>query len=318
VISANGKFVAFMSAATDLVGGVVNPGDRIYRYSVATGKITAVSKRPNGKAVSGVFPAISADGRYITYNSYDQSLVTGDTNGTSDVFRYDATLNQTIRVSQTLSGQQTDKPSNSATVSGNGRYVAWATNARNMGPADTNFKVDAYVTDTQTNTTRLVSHNATGTAVGGTPTGVSDNGQLVSLSSESDTLAAGDTDTLSGAFLWNGNTDQVKLVSVASDEWPDGVAAFSDGISSNGRYITYQAFPDGDVNVSNVYLYDRTTKGTTKISVRPDGTDANAASGDPSLSRNGNRIGFCSNATDLVAGDDYGNCDVFVWSRATA
>ena len=233
-----------------------------------------------------------------------------------DAFRYDFTTDTTIKVSRTLGGLETDKYSYATAISGNGRYVAWTTKAENMGPADTNNDDDAYVFDAQTGTNTLVSHNSSGQAVGGRATGISDNGKIVTLTSDSDSLAPGDTDENDGAFVYSAATDQVKLISTARPEWAAGVVAATTSISANGRYIAFVAIPLDNLNNAQVYLYDRQTRQSVAIGVRPDGSAANAGSGDPSVSRSGNYVGFCSNATDLVPGDNYGNCDIFLWSRS--
>ncbi len=224
-LSANGKFVAFTSWATDLADGSTEGlGELVYRYNVATGRIKLVSKSPSDQLPTLFASAsgISATGRYITYSTRAHNIVPGDHNRAVDVFRYDAVLDETIKVSQTLGGQETDKFSYASAISGDGRFVAYSTKATNMGPADVNNDVDAYVYDVGTGSTTLVSHDRDGRAVGGTPTGISDNGKVVSLTSESDALDPRDTDELSGAFVYNASTDRVTLVSRASEEWPDG------------------------------------------------------------------------------------------------
>ena len=157
-------------------------------------------------------------------------------------------------MSQTLGGLQTDKFSYGGPISGNGRFIAYATKATNMGAADTNNDIDSYVYDVQTDTTTLVSHDPDGIAVGGTPTGISDNGKVVSFSSESDALDPKDTDTYSGAFVYNAGNDTVKLVSLPSTEWPGGVIAFSSGVSANGRYVSYDAIPQTTPRIGRVPL----------------------------------------------------------------
>ncbi len=321
-ISADGKYLAFMSSASNLAG-VAYAGDivgeLVYRYKIATGRITRVSKTPNGALPSAdaTLAGISATGRYVAFSSRAHNILPGDHNGVYDAFRYDAVADTTIKVSRTMGGLETDKYSYAAAISGNGRYVAWLTKAENMGPADTNNDDDAYVYDVQTGTNKLVSHDSSGKAVGGRPTGISDNGKIVALTSDSDSLAPGDTDENDGAFVYSAATDQVKLISTARPEWPAGVAAFTSSISANGRYIAYSAVPLDNLNNSQVYLYDRQTKQSTQISVAPDGSAPNGASGAPSVSRSGSYFGFCSTATNLVPGDGYGNCDIFLWHRTT-
>jgi hypothetical protein len=79
--------------------------------------------------------------------------------------------------------------------------------------------------------------------------------------------------------------------------------------------LTFDAGPADDLTHRDVYLFDRQTNQATKISVTPAGEDADNGSGGSSLSHSGNHVAFGSNATTLAPGDDYGNFDVFVWSR---
>jgi hypothetical protein len=322
-LSANGKFIAYQSVATDLAGGsIASLGDLVYRYNVATGKTILVSKSHTGglPTDSALTPNISADGRYVAFASRAHDILRGDHNSASDVFRYDATTGTTIKVSQTMAGGETNGFSYSGTggaISGNGRYVAYATDATNMGPVDTDNHPDAYVFDTQTGTTTLVSPGLDGKPAGGVPTGISDNGKIVSLWSQAKNLAAGDTDTLPGAFVYNGTTGTVKLLSKASTEWPDGVTAAATSISADGRYVTFDATPVNNTSGADAYLFDRTTSQTSKLSVAPNGADSNGYSGCASISRSGNFIGLCSNATNLVPGDPFGaSSDIFKWSRS--
>ena len=145
-ISANGKYVIFNSSATDLAGGGLEGlSELVYRYTVASGRVKLASKSPQGAlpTKAAVATAISANGRYIVYSTTAHNIVPGDHNKLNDVFRYDAVLGETILVSQTLGGLQTDKFSDGGPISGNGRFIAYATKATNMGATDTNNDVDS-------------------------------------------------------------------------------------------------------------------------------------------------------------------------------
>ena len=321
VISANGKFIAFESSATDLDVGAPQGSVLIYRYNVATGRIKVASKSHTGELPSNwsINANISSDGRYISYTSAAHDIVRGDHNKVADVFRYDAVADTTIKVSQTLTGGETNKSSNSGWqggISGDGRYVVYTAAATNMGPIDTNNDSDAYIYDAQTGATALASPGTDGNAGGAVATGISDNGKIVSLWSASNHLVAGITDKVTRAFVYNGTTNTVKLIAKTSAELPAGAQSTASSVSANGRYITFDAITV-DWSVADVFLYDRTTNVATKISVTPNGSNANGGSGSSSISRSGNYIGFCSGATNLVPGDPIGaTTDIFLWSRS--
>ena len=206
--------------------------------------------------------AISATGRYVVYTSRAHNILPGDHNGVQDAFRYDFTTDTTIKVSQTLGGLETDKYSDANAISGNGRYVAWTTKAENMGPADTNNDDDGYVFDAQTGTNKLVSHNSSGQAVGGRATGISDNGKIVTLTSDSDSLAPGDTDENDGAFVYSAATDQVKLISRRAPSGRPASSPSPRGSAADGRYVAYDALPLNDAP-------DRTSTSSTDRRSRP-------------------------------------------------
>lgn len=316
-ISANGKFIVFMTFATNLgPEGTINPDTLVYRYNVSTGDLTLVSKSPRGAALTkwaGV-GSISATGRYVAYYTQSHNAVPGDHNSRPDVFRYDAVLDETIKVSQTLDGGETDKYSHGGRLSADGRYVAYSTKAENMGPSDTNRRLDTYIYDTRTGITTLASHDADGMAAGGEATGISKDGSIVSMTSTSTTLSPRDTDPYRSAYVYRARSDSVALVSPPS-QGADGIIAFSSGVSSDGRYLTYDAVRAGDqTGTLDVFLYDRVTKETTTISQTPSGGVPNGSSSGSRISAGGDRIAFVSAATNLVPGDPHGNADVFVWS----
>jgi hypothetical protein len=322
VLSANGKFIAFSSQARDLPGATPEAvGGLVYRYNVATERITLVSKAHTGALPnqSVLVNDISSDGRYVTFTTGSHNIVRGDHNQRGDVFRYDAATKATIKVSQTLTGAEPNKDSTHGVMSGDGRYVAYTSAATNMDPAGTPAGGGAYLYDTQTGTTTLVSHGSDGIARAATATGVSDNGKIVSMHSGSNSLAPGDTDKSFGVFFWNAATDQVKLVTTARPEWPNGVNALSTGVSGNGRYLSFDAGPADNQLSTDVYLFDRQTGLTTKLSVTPAGADVLRSSSWSSLSHNGNHVAFGSLATNLAPGDTQSGCtDVFLWSRTIA
>jgi Tol biopolymer transport system component len=114
----------------------------------------------NGDSVS---PSISADGRYVAFMSYAYNLVPGDTNGKADVFVHDRLTGQTTRVSVASDGTQGNDGSGGASISANGRYVAFVSGASNLVPGDTNGKADVFVHDRLTGQTTRVSVASDGT-----------------------------------------------------------------------------------------------------------------------------------------------------------
>ena len=265
-ISANGKFVVYSSYASNLTADSAGQTERqVFRYSIATGKTIRVSKSPRGELakVFATGATISATGRYVAYMSYGHNIVPGDSNGRADVFRYDAMLDETIKVSETLSGGETDRNSSASVISPDGGYVAYATSSQNMGPSDTNASHDTYVYDVQADTTALASRGVSGSAAGKTgPTGISTGARVVAMTSGSPRLTAGDTDKEPDVFVYRARTDSVALVNVNSNNAQAGSAE----VSADGRWVLYeQRASDSQDPEVTVYLLDRNTNERTDL-----------------------------------------------------
>src|SRR5947207_175269 len=203
VISSDGRFVLFLSSANNLVtnddnGKFVD----VFLRDRTNGVTTLVSVNQtgvgggNGNSVS---PALSSNGRYVVFESEASNLVANDTNGVSDVFLRDVQNGTTTLVSVDNAGGEGNGPSTSPLISGDGRYVAFVSQAGNLVGNDTNGASDVFVRDLQTGTTTLVSVTARG---GSSGNGASDSptmtpdGQWVVFVSRATNLVAGTTNNL--------------------------------------------------------------------------------------------------------------------------
>ena len=147
-ISADGRYVAFMSYADNLVPGTYN-WDSIFVHDRQTGQTTRVSIASDSTPANGQSssPSISADGRYVAFSSKATNLVSDDTNGQSDIFVHDRQTGQTTRVSVASDGTQVNFDSGQPSISAGGRYVAFGSSATNVVPGDTNGVSDIFVHD---------------------------------------------------------------------------------------------------------------------------------------------------------------------------
>ncbi|MCS6908422.1 MAG: hypothetical protein RML93_11150, partial [Anaerolineales bacterium] len=163
-ISADGRYVAFWSDASNLVPNDTNGVSDIFVHDRQTGETRRVSVSSTGVQANMVsyFPSISADGRYVAYNSIASNLVSGDSNGEFDVFVHDLTNSQTQRISVSSDGTQGNGSSLQPKISGNGRFVAFQSYATNLVNNDTNGRLDVFVRDLQTGTTERVSVDSFG------------------------------------------------------------------------------------------------------------------------------------------------------------
>ena len=163
-LSATGRWVAFASGATNLVAGDTNAATDIFVHDLKTGQTVRVAVDSAGGQSndSSFVPAISANGRVVAFDSLATNLVAGDTNGNRDVFVYDRTTGQTVRVSVDSAGVQGNSSSFDPSISANGRWVAFQSFATNLVAGDTNGDRDIFVHDLTTGETVRVSADSAG------------------------------------------------------------------------------------------------------------------------------------------------------------
>ena len=154
MISADGRFLAFDSHASNLVAGDTNERNDVFVRDRLSGKTTRVSVRTGGEQgnEASYLRAISADGRFVVFSSYASNLVAGDTAGCngerltcSDVFVRDRVTGKTTRVSVGSGGEQANGNSGEAAISADGRFVAFSSYASNLVAGDTNKCVQKYL-----------------------------------------------------------------------------------------------------------------------------------------------------------------------------
>jgi len=303
-ISDDGRFVAFRSSANNLISGDTNASEDIFVRDRQTGQNTRVSvDSSGGEANEGSeTPAISSDGRFVAFASYASNLVSGDTNGAVDIFVHDRQTGQTSRVSVDSSGAEAigNETEYSLAISGDGRYVAFASEATNLVSGDTNSVADVFVHDLQTGQTMRVSVDSNGSQANsgsGSPA-ISSDGRYVVFSSGATNLVANDTNNKGDVFIHDRQTGQTNLVSVNSSGVQADGGGSSPDISADGRYVVFLSksnnlAPGADEYGTLVYVNDRQTGQTNLISVYSDGTIMITGLLDqPALSSNGRFVTF--------------------------
>jgi hypothetical protein len=325
-ISADSRFVAFESDATDLVAGDTNGFRDIFVHDHLTGKTARVSVDSSGMQgdQNSLNACVSADGRYVAFESTASNLVAGDTNGFGDIFVHDRVTGKTTRVSVDSVGLQGNQNSQCPSLSADGNQVAFDSNANNLVSGDTNGVWDVFVHDRVTGKTTRVSVDSAGVQgnkISRYPS-LSADGRYVAFHSSADNLVAGDTNNVWDVFVHDRITGTTTRVSVDSAGVQGNNNSANACVSADGRCVAFQSVASnlvaGDTNnVWDVFVHDRMTGKTTRVSVDSAGMQGYKESTWPSISADGRDVAFESEATTLVAEDTNNMMDVFIHDRVT-
>ncbi len=324
--SNDGRYVAFESAATNLVTNDTNSNTDIFIRDRFTGtttmeSISSASVQGNGYSID---PSISSDGRFVAFESSATNLIDSDTNGYNDVFIRNRTALTTTRVSVSSTGVQADKDSGQPSVSSDGNYVAFASNATNLVTNDTNNYMDVFVRNRLAGTTTRVSVSSEGDQSNSWSEhpSISSNGQYIAFESAASDLVNDDNNgpDIFVHDLINHTTTRVSL----SASGAEGNGWSSDpSISSDGALVAFASMSDNLVTGDNngcidVFVHNSTNGATTIISASYNGGVGNDQSADPSISSDGRYVAFHSYARNLINGDDFDVIqDAFVRDRIT-
>lgn len=320
-ISANGQAVAFQSFANDLVADDFNDAADVFVFNRKTGETTCVSVGTDGNPAYGSSesPSVSTDGRFVVFYSDATNLVEGDVNGRGDIFVRDMKKGITTRVSVSTSGDAANADSAFASISANGRFVAFQSSASNLADDAGGSQTDIFVHDRTKGTTVSASRDAAGASANSYsfhPT-ISKDGRYVAFDSLATNLVANDTNDRPDVFVKDLKKGTTTRVSVDSAEGEANGDSALGRISSNGRVVAFYSeaadLVSGDTNgVRDIFVRDLKAGTTTRVSVGASGGEANGLSNEPALSADGKFVAFVSDAANLTAGDTNGMSDAFV------
>lgn len=325
-MSPDGRFIAFYSEAGNLVSGDIDNTLDCFVHDRKTGEVDRISVDSAGVAGDSrcFFPVISADGRYAAYYADATNLVAGDVNGEKDIFVRDRKTGTTTRISVDSTGIEANDDSIQPRISEDGRYVVFESKATNLVAGDTNGKTDVFVHDRQKGTTERISLSAEGEQGNNISfrASISADGRYVAYTSRASNLVENDTNGKDDIFVYDRDTGALERVSVASDGTEANNKSSVPRLSADGRYVTFYTkasnLVSGDTNGKfDVFLHDRHTGKTERISVSATGIEGDDSSTNPKLSADGRYVAFSSRATNLVPGDDNGKEDIFVRDRQT-
>lgn len=329
VISANGRYVAYVSIFSEFVGDT-NGAEDVILQDLTTGLFYFVSVSSDevlGNNWSSFLasPAISADGRFVAFASDANNLVPGDTNESQDLLMRDTVAGTTVRISLDPNGNpfssNTFESQFRPSISADGRFVAFQSTG--LLPGGTSRNV--FVRDVVAGTTTLISANASGTPVGGTNPSVSADGRYVAFESLANNLVGNNTtlNLSNDVFVYDRLTQTTSLASINIQRQPTGGNGDSNNpnLSSDGRYLAFASsannlVPNDTNGVADIFLYDLQARTTTRISLDSNGNQANGSSAlgtaQSAISADGRYVVFQSVANNLVPGDTNDALDVFV------
>lgn len=317
VISAMGTTIAFASSASNLVTGDSNGVQDVFTRNMSNGAIRLVSTTQAQGGVRGDgdsrMPAISENGQFVAFESDAANLFPGDVNETTDIFVRD--MSGGLKCLSSVGLQLANGPSTHPTISADGRYVAFTSEATNLVANDTNGQSDVFVADRVAGTIERVSLDEAGLEVGGVASQgvISADGLSVAFVGSGPYAANGDSSfrqvfvrkRAPGDTFANGTT---VLVSVNTDDENQVVVgnghSSAPSISANGSMVAFTSLATNLANttpfgVAQIYVRDVVAM-TTRIVSRSTGTDVgNASSILSSISLDGTMVAFTSDATNL-------------------
>ena len=286
---------------------------------------TLVSATIDGLPSAGISgqPSISADGRYVAFSASADNLVPGDTNQVTDIFVRDRQTGAITRASVDSTGLPGNGTSVAPSISGDGRYVVFKSDATNLVAGDTNQAGDIFLHDMQTGATSRITVNLFGEQANSDsyqPV-ISTDGQHIAYYSYASNLAWQDTNGTHDVFEYDRAADRTSRVSVDSNGQQANGLSYLPSISADGRYVAFSSsasnialFPDTN-HADDVFVHDSLYGRTDRVSLDPNGEQGNSASRYGMISGDGRYVAFNSYASNLVAGDTNNRNDMFVYDR---
>ena len=305
-LSASGRYIAFASTSNN-IGQPSNGTLNIYRYDLLCDQyLLGVQTLGTGNSTA---PSISANGLAIAFDSIANDLVENVPAGSRDVFysrAYDLNPSmqafETYQVSRGLGGAAANDASQYASISSDGRFVAFQSFASNLISGDTNSSPDIFVADASNlfaNPPERVSVGAGGAQINGpsralSPRSISHDGRFVVFSvDEPVSIDGSNAGTTENVFVRDRTAGTTRLISKSTAGVAGGSSSDEAAISPNGRYVVFRSFSTNLVaspSGSRIYVRDRQTNTTTNMPLPADATTCE----DPRISDAGDIIAQCN------------------------
>ncbi len=330
LVSSDGRYVAFSSDSTNLISGDTNAATDVFVRDRTAGTTTRVSVTLGTPGDGGSYlQSMSSDGRYVVFESDASNLVGGDSNGATDIFVRDTMSATTTRVSVASNGTEGDQGSFDGSISNDGRYVVFTSDARTLDPTDSGLHLDVFVRDRTAGTTSRLSvfsgREGNGDAF---DPHISGDGSVVAFDSDASNLTSPpDTSGNSDVFVDVLSSRVIQRISTSTAGGNSNGDSFNAGLSGDGRFVVFESSATNLVSATltapqNSFVRDRTSGATalagltqqqgepTNPTASLGGSQVNGISGD------GRYILYTSTATDVVGADANGSlADVLLRSN---
>jgi len=304
-LSADGRYLVYAR--------IVTPGVFIRFVDRQTGATELIAQSGTTSDTTGAGAGVSDDGRFVVFQAFSSTLVPGDTNGTRDVFVRDRQLSTTRRISLTTSWGQANGPSDSPSISGNGRWVAFRTSAANINGASGLSRI--YLFDLQAPPllfnplTPVLNTGAAGPNGPSSGPSVSQDGRYVAFQSEATNLIPAATDTNGAQDIFRFDRLgaaglMIQKISVGVGGTPANSWSNFPSLSTDGRYVAFAS------NASNLVASDvgglpdafvrDTVAGTTELVSTGANGQADGELLRVRIATDGSRVAFSTNAANLL------------------
>jgi Tol biopolymer transport system component len=325
-ISSTGRYVTFLSYATNLAGRDRLGHRDVYLRDRRLHKTIRVSVSSSGKQGTGAFgnaAPVSSDGHRVAFVSWSHLAPEDGNSFNPDVFIRNLKTHQTELVSVGLGGMPADRYSGGPSISADGRFVAFSSRSANLVPHDRGHGSDVFVRDLTTDTTTMASVDSNGQQRPqkdgeSYAAQISADGRFIAFGSLAP-LVGDDTNGLEDAYLRdlkNGTIERVSLGPTGNQSVHEQSGA--GGVSAHGEFVSFQSSGEdlmpGDTNGTFLdgFVRDVANRTTTRVSVSTAGKEADTSVTPPTTSADGRFVGFWTDAANLVPGDTNGRGDLFV------
>ncbi|MGN6134152.1 MAG: PKD domain-containing protein [Aureliella sp.] len=318
-ISGDGQLVAFVSSASNLVPEDTNNTADIFVKNLSSGDVTRVSVSSTGGQANSnsSTPTISQDGTRVAFISSANNLINSDTNFAWDVLVKDLTTQNVIRASENANHEPANRSSYNPRISGDGKIVAFISEADNLVPDDTNGVTDVFVKNLETGAVARVNVSESGgqSSFAAQHPALSADGAYVAFVSSDPNLVPGDNNAAADVFIRSLVSGALVRVSTTdTGEEAEGNSA-APSLNADGSLVAFESAANltgmEDNHIVDVFVKNVTSGEIRQVSVSALGVQPDLDSTQPSISANGNFVGFVSGATNLTPLDPSVTQDVF-------